>query len=245
MKKIKAIAIDDNQSALNIIESLSKKLDYLELSATFLTALEAGNYLKTHGNIDLIFLDINMPEMNGLEFLRTFKPEQAVIFISKHVEHAVDSYDLENEYGIQVIDFLPLPVQQARFIRACNKALENIKSASGSIILKDKSKKYRVKHDAIILIEADEDDKHLMKFYLTGAIGTQSRNEVLIRKSLSELEEELPSDKFMRVSKNAIVNLDKVEMLEGDEIITCQPNKKLVLGDKWKQKFEEKIHKRK
>ncbi len=243
--KIRAIAIDDNQSALNIIESLSKKLDYIELAATFLTAMEAGNYLKTNNNIDLIFLDINMPEMTGLEFLKTFKPEQSVIFISKHVEHAVDSYDLENEYGIQVIDFLPLPVQQARFIRACNKALETIKSNADSIILKDNKIKYNVKHDTIILIEADNDDKHLMKFYLTGAIGLKPKNVLLIRKSLAELEEELPSDKFMRVSKNAIVNLDKVEMLEGDEIITCQPNKKLLLGDKWKQKFEEKIHKRK
>src|SRR5437868_4419056 len=191
MKKIKAIAIDDNQSALNIIESLSKKLDYLELSETFLTALEAGNFLKKHTDIDLIFLDINMPEMSGLEFLKIFRPEQAVIFISKHVEHAVDSYDLENEYGIRVIDFLPLPVQQARFIRACNKALAMIKSATESIILKDNKKKYNVKHDTIILIEADEHDKHLMKFYLTGNIGTNAKSEILIRKSLAELEEEL------------------------------------------------------
>ena len=243
--KIRAIAIDDNQSALNIIESLSKKLDYLELTASFLTAMEAGNYLKANNNIDLIFLDINMPEMTGLEFLKTFKPEQAVIFISKHVEHAVDSYDLENEYKIKVIDFLPLPVQQSRFIRACNAALEQVKKEAGTIILKDNKKNFKVKLDSIILIEADPDDKHLMRFYLSLPLGPKAEKELLIRKSLLELEKELPQDRFMRVSKNAIVNLDKVELLEGDEIVTSLSEKTLTLGDRWRNEFEVRIGKKK
>jgi len=245
MRKIKAIAIDDNQSALSIIEKLSKETGFIDISSTFLNAVEAGKYLKSNDDIDIIFLDVNMPDMTGLEFIKTYKPKQSIIFISKHTEHAVDSYNIENEYNIKVIDFLPLPVDKVRFIRACNKALESIIPSLDSIVLKDNKKEYKVKFDSIILIEADKDDGHLMHVYLNTQLGPENKEELIIRKSLEELESELPPKLFVRVSKKAIVNIEKVQMLEEDDIITTIPKKRVELKDKWKAKFETMFGKRK
>lgn len=237
--KIRAIAIDDNQSALNIIESLCKKLDYLELVSKFTNALEAGNFLKSNENVDLLFLDINMPEMNGLEFLKIYKPDQAVIFISKHTEHAIDTYAIQNEYDIKVIDFLPLPVQQARFIQACNKAYEIIKESLDSIVLKDNKKRYKVKFDSIVLIEADETDGHFMNFYLSAKY--DGKDKLLIRKSLADLEKQLPTGTFIRVNKGSIVNINKIEMMDGDEIVI--PQRRLPIGEKYRSLIDKIIGK--
>lgn len=240
MKRIKAIVIDDNVSAIDSILTLSKKLDYLEISSTFTDAVKAGNYLKSKADIDLIFLDIKMPDMNGLEFLSTYKPTQQIIFISKHKEHAIDTYEIKNKLGFKIIDFIEFPPLQSRFIMACNNALESLKSKTNFIVLKDGKVNYKIKHDNIIVIEADPDDGHLMIFHLSHKIPETNKSELNIRKSLSDLEAELPTSKFIRVSKNAIVNIDTVILIDGEEIQTQLPGRKITIGDKWKEKF--KIH---
>jgi two-component system LytT family response regulator len=242
--KIKAIAVDDNESALKIIKKLTEDIDYIDVVATFSKALEAGNYLNKNKDIDLIFLDINMPEMNGFDFLKTFKPNQAVIFISKHTEQAIDTYNVKNSFGIKVVDFLSIPVKKDEFIRACLGVYNNIKNSRDSIniseIEKTSKKNYIIKYNEIVLIEADEVDSHLMNIHITSErIG---KKILLTRKTLNDLEKELPSDKFIRVSKKAIINIDKIIMHTNEEI-TMSASKKITIGDNWKKKFKNAIEK--
>lgn len=242
--KIKAIAVDDNESALKIIQKLTEGIDYIDVVATFSKALEAGNYLLKNKDIDLIFLDINMPEMNGFDFLKIYKPDQAIIFISKHTEKAIDTYNVKNSFGIKVVDFLSIPVKKDEFIRACLSVYNNIKDTRDSIniieIEKTCKKNYIIKYNEIVLIEADEVDSHLMNLHITSE--RIDKKILLIRRTLNELEKELPSDKFIRVSKKAIINIDKIIMHTNEEI-TISASKKITIGDNWKKNFKKAIEK--
>ena len=152
MRTVRAIAIDDNVSSLNIIEALSGKLDFISLERKFTDPITAGNYLAKESGIDLIFLDVQMPEMDGITFLKTYRPRQHIIFITKHREYAVDSYDLENTLGIRVIDYLPIPVTMERFIRACNKVMEILNQEGQFIFLNENRVEIKIPFDDIVLI---------------------------------------------------------------------------------------------
>lgn len=237
MKSINCIAIDDNISALNIIEELIKDIDDFSLTKKFTNPIEAANFLRSNVDIDVIFLDVNMPDMTGIEFLKTYKPRQCIIFISKHPEYAVDSYDMENEHRINIVDFLPFPAKRDRFIRACNNAREKVIEKHNFIYLNDSHVKYKVAFDDIILIESDEVDPKYMNFYTRKPIKTDKLNQTF-RISLSNLEDLLPPNKFMRVNKKCILNLDHVNQINGDEItVTDLRNKKVNLGEKFREKL--------
>ena len=246
MKTIKCIAIDDNLSALNIIETLSRKVDFIKIQEKFSDPIKAGNYLQNNKDIDLIFLDVQMPDMDGLTFLKTYKPKQPIIFISKHKEYAVDSYDLENSLNINVIDFLPIPVTIERFIRACNKALEEVSAKDQFIFLSENSIKFKIPYDDIVLIEADDEDAKYMNFYFKNPSSSikDSKNPKLFRITLTDLEQILPQEKFMRISKSSIIHYNSIIRVKGDEIFTDLDEKKTVqIGDKWKNKVEAFIDK--
>ena len=246
MKIIKCIAIDDNVSALSIIEGLSKKVDFIEVEKIFTNAIEAGTYLKNNKEIDLIFLDVNMPEMDGLTFLKTYKPKQHIIFISKHKEHAVDSYELENSLDIKVIDFLPIPVTIERFIRACNTALDEIIEKEKFIFISENSINFKLAYNDIIYITASGDDSKYMDFHFRqdSVSAKNFKNPMTFRLALKPLAERLPEDLFMQVSKNTIINLDIIVKTKGDLIYTNIPEKKEIeIGDKYRANFQDFIDK--
>jgi two-component system LytT family response regulator len=238
MRIVKAIAIDDNESALKVIEAKCADIEFVELVKTFSGPIEAGKFLKANTNIELIFLDINMPDMSGLEFLETYKPKQSIIFISKHKDKAFDSFEVKSKFKIDVVDFLEMPVRTARFVEACNSVHEKLSRKSNYTIQKDNKKKYKINYDQIILIESDDIDAHFCNFYLTQDISENEKNPLSIRNSLSDLEKDLPSDIFLRVSRNSIINIDKIKLIDGDEIITSLSKKKVNIGDKWKEKID-------
>ena len=245
MRIVKAIAIDDNESALKIIEAKCSDIDFVDLVKIFSGPIEAGEFLKANPNIDLIFLDINMPEMSGLEFLETYKPKQSIIFISKHKDKAFDSFEVKSRFKIDVVDFLEMPVRTARFVEACNAVQEKLSNNSTFTIQKDNKKKYKINYDNIIIIESDEIDGHISNFYLTHEIAENERNPLPIRQSLNDLEKELPSQMFFRVSRSVIVNIDKIKMIKGDEILTSLSGRKVTIGETKKKEFEAHLNLRK
>src|SRR5215203_4652370 len=114
---MKAIAIDDEPIALDIIRSHAAKVPYLELKAAFTDAFKAMEYLQKE-SIDLIFLDIKMPDISGIDFFNSLSQKPLVIFTTAYTEHAVTSFELD------AVDYLLKPFSLARFLKGCNKALE-------------------------------------------------------------------------------------------------------------------------
>src|SRR5690349_23863965 len=114
---MKAIAVDDEPIALEVVISLTQKVPFVELKASFTNAFDALQYLQKE-EIDLIFLDIKMPDISGIEFLQTLRKKPLVIFTTAYTEHAVTSFELD------AVDYLLKPFSLARFIKGCNKAYE-------------------------------------------------------------------------------------------------------------------------
>jgi len=113
---MKAIAIDDEPIALSVIESHASKVPFIHLAATFTDAFEGMEYLQKE-NVDLLFLDIKMPDISGIEFLNSLRNKPLVIFTTAYSEHAVTSFELD------AVDYLLKPFSLARFLKGCNKAL--------------------------------------------------------------------------------------------------------------------------
>ncbi len=216
--KLKTIVIDDEYLARQYLKEYIQKLPFLELVGDFNSPIKAIDLIKS-GGIDLLFLDIQMPEITGLDFLRTLKNPPQVIITTAYKEYAIEGYELN------VCDYLLKPFSFERFLAASNKAmsqfdnkddnpLENDKRASDTVIHDDflvvraDRKLYKINYDDLVYIEGQ-------KAYVT--FHTQGR-KITALASLRELEEKLPTDKFIRIHKSYIVSVKKIFSLEGNLI---------------------------
>ena len=205
---LKAIAIDDEPMALEVIRSLSPKIPFLDLRACFTNAFEAMEHLKRE-SADLIFLDIKMPDISGIDFLRTLPHPPMVIFTTAYTEHAVQSFELD------AIDYLLKPFSPARFLKACNKAYElySLKEgrnnrgnlpAPGHIFIKSGYGQIRVELGDVLYVQSTG---NYMQFVLPD-------EKVLSRLTMNEVEELLPAAAFVRVHRSYIVAKSKVQRIE-------------------------------
>jgi len=203
---LKAMAIDDEPMALEVIRSLSQKIPFLDLQACFTNAFEAMEHLKREG-ADLIFLDIKMPDISGIEFLRSLPHPPMVIFTTAYSEHAVQSFELD------AIDYLLKPFSPARFLKACNKAydLHSLKEgnrgnmpAQGSIFIKSGYGQIRVELGDVLYVQSTG---NYMQFVLP-------EEKILSRLTMNEVEEMLPAAAFVRVHRSYIIAKSKVQRIE-------------------------------
>lgn len=209
MKK-KCIIIDDEPLAINVISNYLDQMNDFILADTFNNALDGLNYLSNNV-IDLIFLDINMPIMDGLTFIKSLDHKPMIIITSAHEEFAVKSYELD------VLDYLVKPISLPRFIQSLNKVNKNsnkIKSPQLSnerpfIFIKiDKKKMQKIFLDELLVIEC-------LKDYLK--IITTTKNHI-IHETLSNFTEQLPLDKFIRIHRSFTVSIDKIDTIEGNSV---------------------------
>ena len=203
---MKAIAVDDEPIALEVVISLTQKVPFVELKASFTNAFDALQYLQKE-EIDLIFLDIKMPDISGIEFLQTLRKKPLVIFTTAYSEHAVTSFELD------AVDYLLKPFSLARFVKACNKAFElfqyrNAVSATDHIFLKTGNEQQKVLFDDILYLEASG---NYVTFALRGA-------SMLVRMTFAEAVELLPSNRFVRTHRSFLVALDKIEKVERHQV---------------------------
>jgi two-component system LytT family response regulator len=203
---INAIAIDDEPVALEIIRSLSQKIPFLNLQAVFVNAYEAKDYLDQH-QVDLLFLDIKMPDISGIEFYQLLTQKPLVIFTTAYSEHAVKSYELE------AIDYLLKPFSFERFQKACEKArsileLQRASRQSSPIFLKSGYEKIRVDPQDILFVESAG---NYMTFTLSG-------KKVLTRLTMVETLAMLPQPGFVRVHRSFIVAKDKITKIEKQQL---------------------------
>jgi len=209
MTNLRTIIIDDEPLAINVLKNYVSQIKELELIETFSNAVAAATYVQNN-KIDIIFLDINMPILDGLDFLKNLQTKPMVVMTTAHEEYALTSYEL------QAIDYLVKPIPFPRFLQAVQRII-NLKQNSSnqpitenpSIFIKiDKKKLQKVFLDDILVIES-------LKDYIR--IKTTSE-KYIIHRTLSSFTEELPSDKFSRIHRSYTVSINKVTAIEGNSL---------------------------
>lgn len=204
--KIKCVIIDDEPIAREIIRDYILKISELEIIAEFSKPTEAITFLN--GNkTDLLFLDINMPEINGINFAKSLSDPPAIVFTTAYREFAANGFEL------QAVDYLVKPISFERFLKAVNHYLKlygksvemtaasiREKSEDKFILLKDSKKTHKVYLNEIKYIESDGD---YIRYYLLS-------RKIMVRGSLASMEVTLPSSLFLRIHNSYIINLKKV-----------------------------------
>ena len=197
----------------------------MELIGTFTNPILALEVIES-GNVDAVFIDINMPKMNGLDFIRSLESTPNFIITTAYREYAVESFDLD------VLDYLVKPIPFPRFLKSMNKLSQkfhNDKSIDQSsqileksfIFLKVDKKLIKIKFEDIFYIESLKD--YIKVFTKSG--------DYLAHKSLSSISEEVPSNQFLRIHRSFTVGLDKIEALEGNSVLIT--GKRIPIGRKY------------
>ncbi|MEC7782645.1 MAG: response regulator transcription factor [Bacteroidota bacterium] len=215
---LRCVIIDDEPLAINVIKNHIAQLKGLEIIKTFDNAIESLDFLRTT-EIDLLFLDINMPVLDGLSFLKSLDNKPMVILTTAHEEYAVEGFELE------VLDYLVKPISLPRFLMATNKAIAKTQEApkntteNESIFVKvDKKKMKKVYLDDILLVES-------LKDYIK--IITLNGNYV-VHQTLGSFTDELPSAQFVRIHRSYTANINKVDAVEGNSVEIA--NKRYTIG---------------
>ena len=203
---MKAIAIDDEPIALEIIKSHAAKVPFLDLAAIFTDAFKALDYLQRE-SVDLIFLDIKMPDISGIDFFKSLYRKPLVIFTTAYSEHAVTSFELD------AVDYLLKPFSLSRFIKGCNKAFElynfrNMDEPADHLYVKTGYEQVKVWYDEIQYLEASGN-------YVTFVL--KDRN-VLSRSTFSEATSLLPVEKFIRLHRSYVVAVSKIDKVERHQV---------------------------
>ena len=206
---LKAIVIDDEPIALEVIKNLSSKISFIEVKKFFTDAFEAIDFLQKE-KVDLIFLDIKMPDISGIEFLKAISNPPMVIFTTAYSEHAVQSFELD------AIDYLLKPFSQSRFLKACNKAYEQFELKknnrtsieAAAIFIKSGYEQMRVLLDDILYIESNG---NYMQFVLAD-------QKILSRLTMNEVEELLPASSFIRIHRSYIIARKKITTIGKNSI---------------------------
>ena len=209
MNRYKCIVVEDEPLAQNVLRKYIGEHPTLELIAVCNDALEAQTIL-TQENIELVFLDINLPKLSGINFIKTLVRPPLIIFTTAYPEFAVEGFELN------AVDYLLKPFSFERFLKAVNKATEKLNTTnqnsdgnkSGFIFLKADKKIHKIDLDSIHFIEAIGD---YMK------VVTDS-GQLIINETMKKLQEELPVRSFIRVHKSFIISRNKIKFIEGNYV---------------------------
>lgn len=228
---LKAIAIDDEPSALEVLERYAAKVPFIQLKKVFYSTAEALAYLHSEP-IQLIFLDIQMPDMLGTDFARLLQLQKnAIIFTTAHAEYALEGFELK------ALDYLLKPFDFARFLQACQRALEQNGSKTneeeGSIFVKEGYDWVRVNLDDVLFIQSDT---NLLFIH-------EEQRRITTRMTVQEMLQQLPSERFARVHKSYIVALAAVQKIEKHQLTL---GKHLIpLAAAYREEIEERLLRRK
>lgn len=232
------IIVDDEPLAREAIELLVKDIPFLKLTGSFNNAASAAKFME-ESLVDLIFLDIQMPGITGLEFAKTISKRTLIIFTTAYSEYALDSYEVD------AIDYLIKPVDPARFKKAVDKALsyhslllqeekENIESGDDEYFFVRSERKYfKVNFEDILFVEG-------LKDYV---ILQLSEQRIITHISLKAISELLPKRLFLRVNKSYIVNTEKIEAFDNNDLFI--KSYEIAIGSSYRERFFEEFVTRK
>lgn len=229
MPPYKCLIVDDEPIAREIIKAYCKPLETLEVAAACGSALEAKAVLQKQ-KIDILFLDINMPLLDGIAFLKTLKNPPQVIFTTAYKEHALEAFDLA------ACDYLLKPFSLERFIVAVDKAIERLQATGGPagenappkenfFFLRTEGKIYKILHDELLYAEARGNNTKVVTVHQT----------LLPAMTFSAFEELVPKPAFLRVHRSFIVNKSKITHIEGNRIFIRQTE--IPVGSNYREAF--------
>ncbi len=228
---ISCIAIDDEPMAVEVIERYCQKTGLTELKATFREPVKAIEYLGRE-TVDLVFLDINMPDVSGIQLLRTLPVKPMVIFTTAYSNYAVESYDLN------AVDYLLKPITFERFLAAVNKVpgLKAVKNGTvgkeedgASIFVKSGPLTYQVKVNDILYLEKDGN-------YIT--IFLKDKN-ILVRENMGDIFDLVPPADFIRVHKSYVVAIRHITMIEVHQLTIGQA--KIPIGSTYRENLRARL----
>lgn len=226
---IRCAIVDDEPLALELLESYVEKTAFLKLIGKYSSAIEVMNDLSKN-TIDLIFLDIQMPQLNGLEFSKIVSPSTRIVFTTAFQQYAIDGYK------VNALDYLLKPISYICFLQAANKALQWFKlqrstnaESTDSLFVKSDHKLIKIDVDDILYIEGLKD---YVKIYLD-----TSPRPILTIMSMKNLEQTLPLNKFIRTHRSYIIQKNKINIIEHNQIIIN--NTRIPISESYKSKFHE------
>jgi DNA-binding LytR/AlgR family response regulator len=229
MKTIKCIIVDDEPLAIEGIKLLTKKVAFLKLLSTFDNAFNANEYINQH-EVDLVITDIQMPQLNGIEWIKTIKQKPLIIFTTAHLDYAIEGFNLN------AIDYLLKPVSFDRFFKAVNKAHEylelkhlqkkgELSPDNDFIFIRSEGKFEKIFLNDILYIEG-------LKDYVKIYTQTPARSYITAM-NLRTISDKLPGGLFTRTHKSYLVNLSKIKSV--DKASVFLQNKEVPIGDNYKE----------
>ncbi|NVN94141.1 MAG: response regulator transcription factor [Bacteroidetes bacterium] len=233
--KIRCIAIDDEPLAVKKIAGYIQKVPFLELVAECRNASESMSIMDKN-DIQLLFIDINMPDINGMEFVKSLANKPFIVFTTAYSEYAVEGFQ------VNAIDYLLKPITFSNFLKAANKVKnlielteniqkETVRTTANHLFVKSEYKLIRIELDDIKYIESQHE---YIKIHLVNT------SPVMTQLSLKSIEEQLPSERFMRIHRSFIINLAKISVIERNRIVF--DNKVYIpISDQYKEKFQNYI----
>ncbi|MCB0619691.1 MAG: response regulator transcription factor [Saprospiraceae bacterium] len=239
---INTIIVDDEPLALDVLETYIEKIPELKLVKRCNNALEANEALQKN-QIDLMFLDIQMPQLTGIDFVKTLTHPPLVVFTTAYSDYALEGFELD------VLDYLLKPISLERFMKAVNKAIDQIdlqragqnagtaaeEGDEGFIFVKADKKLVKINYHEIIYIEG-------LKDYV---IIRLEKSRVITLQTMKSLEDKLPVSHFKRIHRSYIVNIDKIEAIVGNMIEVTEKGqaKHLPIGKNYRDELLEIINK--
>ncbi|OIP83179.1 MAG: DNA-binding response regulator [Porphyromonadaceae bacterium CG2_30_38_12] len=234
--RIKCLAIDDEPLALQQISAYIDRTPFLEKMALCQSAYEAIEFTDQQP-VDLMFVDINMPDLNGLDFVKSLKNKPFIIFTTAYSEYALEGFKVD------AVDYILKPISYDEFLRAVNKVRDRMAATAAvtsetvtmnkeSLFVKSEYKLVRIQLSDIKYIESANE-------YIQIHLDTDKPITTLVR--LKTIEAELPKDKFMRVHRSFIVNLDKVKVIDRNRIVFDKVY--IPVGDQYKDEFQKFVDK--
>lgn len=232
MNKLRTIALDDEPLALKLVTDYVRKTPFLELAGEFDNPLDAVDFLL-ETSVDLVLLDIQMPDLTGIEFSKSLQNPPKIIFTTAYEQYAIEGFKLS------VVDYLLKPFNYQEFLSAVQKArklieleqsvLPTLEANNQFLFLKSEYKIRRINFNDILYIEG-------LKDYIKVHLQTKEKPIMSIN-TIKSLVEKLPSDRFMRVHRSFIINLDKVETIERGRVLFGKTY--IPVSDQYKEKFQE------
>jgi DNA-binding LytR/AlgR family response regulator len=229
--QLKTIAIDDEPLALSLLSDYISKTPFLEMAGTFDNPLDAIDFLSKE-SVDLLLIDIQMPDLTGTEFVRSLETSPKVIFTTAYPQYAIEGFKLN------AIDYLLKPFSYDEFLKAVQKAYKQAELEAGAVttveansqflFLKSEYKIRRINFNDILYIEGLKD---YIKVFIKG-----EPKPILSLNSIKALEQKLPDDRFMRVHRSFIVNLEQIDTIERSRIVFGKEY--IPISDQYKEKFQ-------
>lgn len=224
---IRCIAIDDEQLVRELLEDNIQRVPFLQLVKTCKNAMEALEVLQQE-QIDLIFLDIQMPRLNGLQLLQSLQNPPMVIMVTAYEEYALEGFNL------QVVDYLLKPFSFERFLKACNRASELFRLKQANAAPADETDAFfvHVEYTQVKIVTADIEYVEGLKDYIKIHLSSSSK-PVLTRMTMKAMEEKLPAAGFIRTHKSYLVAVKKITTIKRD--LVCIGAKEIPVSEFYKE----------